>query len=90
MNVHLTPELEQLVQTKIESGQYNSASEVVGEALRLLHRKDELRALQLQELHKGIDQGLSEARRSQGIDGEKFMQAVIEDLDTRENTRKVG
>jgi hypothetical protein len=31
MNVHLTPELEQLVQAKVQSGRYNSASEVVRE-----------------------------------------------------------
>jgi antitoxin ParD1/3/4 len=35
MNVSLTPELEQFVQTKVQSGRYNSASEVVREALRL-------------------------------------------------------
>jgi antitoxin ParD1/3/4 len=36
MNVSLTPELEKFVGTKVESGRYNSASEVVREALRLL------------------------------------------------------
>ena len=46
MNVHLTPELEQLVQNKIQTGRYNSASEVVREALRLLEQKDELRTIQ--------------------------------------------
>ena len=35
MNVSLTPELEKLVNAKVESGRYNSASEVVREALRL-------------------------------------------------------
>ncbi len=40
MNVHLTPELEQLVQTKVQSGRYNSASEVVREALRLMEQRD--------------------------------------------------
>jgi len=33
MNVSLTPELEHLVNQKVESGMYNSASEVVREAL---------------------------------------------------------
>src|SRR5207244_1007686 len=32
MDVHLTPELEQLVQDKVQSGRYSSASEVVREA----------------------------------------------------------
>ena len=33
MNVHLTPELAQLVRTKVQGGRYNSVSEVVREAL---------------------------------------------------------
>ena len=38
MNVSLTPELEQYIRTKVDSGRYLSASEVVREALRLLER----------------------------------------------------
>jgi putative addiction module CopG family antidote len=37
MNVSLTPELEKFVRQKVASGLYNNASEVVREALRLLH-----------------------------------------------------
>ncbi|MGB8843566.1 MAG: type II toxin-antitoxin system ParD family antitoxin, partial [Aliidongia sp.] len=33
MNVSLTAELEQLIHLKVETGRYNSASEVVREAL---------------------------------------------------------
>jgi antitoxin ParD1/3/4 len=50
MNVSLTPELEQLVAEKVESGMYPSASEVVREALRLLKERDELRQARLEEL----------------------------------------
>ena len=35
MNVNLTPQLEELVRSKVASGLYTSASEVVREALRL-------------------------------------------------------
>ena len=41
MNVSLTPQLEKLVQKKVDSGRYTSASEVVREALRLLEKKDQ-------------------------------------------------
>ena len=44
MNVWLTPKLEQLVNDKVKSGLYNSASEVVREALRLLKEQDALKA----------------------------------------------
>ena len=90
MNVHLTPELEQLVQNKVQSGRYNSASEVVREALRLMEQKDEVRTIQLQELRNRIDRGLSQAERGEGTDGEVFMQGLIQELDTREAKRKAG
>jgi antitoxin ParD1/3/4 len=40
MNVTLTARLEALVRSKIASGQYSDASEVVEEALRLLDARD--------------------------------------------------
>ncbi len=43
MNVSLTPELETFVNTKVETGRYTSASEVVREALRLLEEHDQAR-----------------------------------------------
>lgn len=48
---------------------------------------DELRAVQLQQLRLRIDKGLAEAGRGDGVDGEAFMQALIDDLDTRETKR---
>jgi predicted nucleotidyltransferase len=40
MNVSLTPELEQYIRRKVDSGLYGNASEVVREALRLLVRRE--------------------------------------------------
>ncbi len=53
MNVSLTPELETLVNEKVKSGNYNSASEVVREALRLLKEQDELKRIR-REVMKGV------------------------------------
>ena len=57
LNVNLTPRLEKLVRQKVESGRYNSASEVVREALRLMETQNELHALQLERLRRDIRQG---------------------------------
>jgi antitoxin ParD1/3/4 len=65
MNVSLTPELERLVQEKVSSGLYNSASEVVREALRLLQERDELRKLRLEELRREIARGAEAADRGE-------------------------
>ena len=64
MNVHLTPELEQLVQGKVKSGRYNSASEVVREALRLLEQRDEVFTLGGDEVFDRIDTELEALERS--------------------------
>ena len=64
MNVNLTPQLEELVRSKVSSGMYTSASEVVREALRLMDEQDRLRQAKLDELRrevrKGLDSGPSE------------------------------
>ena len=59
MNVNLTPQLEELVRSKVASGMYTSASEVVREALRLMDEQDRLRAAKLQQLRDDIRQGLT-------------------------------
>jgi antitoxin ParD1/3/4 len=41
MNVSLTPDLENLIREKVDTGLYASASEVVREALRLMAQHDE-------------------------------------------------
>jgi len=59
MNVSLTTELEKFVSAKVDSGRYNSASEVVREALRLLEEHDQARSVQLagfsRELGRRLD-----------------------------------
>ena len=67
MNVSLTPELEQYIRTKVDSGRYLSASEVVREALRLLEQKEkQLEDLRV-EIQKGLDSGRSEPLNMEAI-----------------------
>jgi antitoxin ParD1/3/4 len=57
INVSLTPQLEQFVRQKVDSGRYNSASEVVREALRLMHSYEGLRASTLTQLRCDVEAG---------------------------------
>ena len=57
MNVSLTPNLEQFVRDLAGSGDYNNASEVVREAIRLLKRVEERRALKMERLRRAIGEG---------------------------------
>ena len=86
MNVHLTPRLEKMVRQKVASGLYNSASEVVREALRLLDEQDRLRAMRFEELRKQIQQGLDELDRGEGIVWDK--DAFLEEAQARLEARK--
>ena len=58
MNVSLTPKLEEWVRQKVESGLYNSASEVVREALRLMEENERLRAARVNQLRRDIREGV--------------------------------
>jgi len=58
VNVSLTPQLEVFVKQKVNKGLYNSASEVVREALRLLEERDALQAMRLEVLRNDIHQGI--------------------------------
>ncbi len=67
MNVSLTPELEKLVNAKVGSGRYTSASEVVREALRLLDEHDRARAAQLEEFNRELGRRLASLDRGETV-----------------------
>ena len=65
MSVSLTPDLEQVVRRKVESGLYLSTDDVLREALRLLDDRDRLRAMKLEELRKEIAVGIEQVERGE-------------------------
>ena len=69
MNISLTPQLEKLVNDRVESGLYTSASEVIREALRLLDSRD--RGMNHQ-LRTDVEAGLRqlEVRQSRPFDND--------------------
>jgi len=69
LNISLTPELERLVDEKVKSGRYASASEVIREGLRLLEEREELKQQRLVEVRRKIDRGIDQLDRGLGIPG---------------------
>jgi antitoxin ParD1/3/4 len=67
MNVSLTSELEKFVSAKVESGRYNSASEVVREALRLLEEHDQARSVQLDGFNRELGRRLDTLDRGKHV-----------------------
>ena len=60
MNISLPSRLEDLIRQEVESGRYDSFSQVIGEALLLLEERDHVRLMRrdrlLQEIAKGVYQ----------------------------------
>ena len=92
MNVSLTPELEEMVHRKVRSGRYNSASEVVREALRLMEERDEVKA----GIRQKIAAGVASARAGRLVDGEAAFEQLEAELngqmraEDEEKARKRG
>lgn len=61
LNVSLTPQLEAFIHETVTSGRYQSASEVVRTALRLLEEREQEHAARIdglrREIQKGLDSG---------------------------------
>jgi antitoxin ParD1/3/4 len=80
MNVSLTPELEKLVSDKVESGMYQTASEVIRESLRLLKERDERSA----ELRASVWAGFEQINRGEFAEyDEKSAKDLAKDIKTR-------
>ena len=83
MHVILTAELKRLVQQKVDSGDYASASEVVREALQLLDAYDELQKRRVEDLGRKIDEGIAQLDRGEGIPGEDSRRRLKTEVGTR-------
>jgi antitoxin ParD1/3/4 len=80
MNISLTAPLEALVQEKVASGFYNNASEVIREALRLMHERDQREAAKLERLRTEVAKGfesLDQGEFSKKSVGQIFDDAIL-------------
>ena len=82
MNVPLTPELEQLVVSKVKSGRYRSAGEVIREALRLLEMRDQVFTLHRDEVRAQIEEGWQAAKRGELADGDDVFDRMDAELES--------
>lgn len=80
MNISLTPELEKLVNDKVTTGMYQTASEVVREGLRLLRERDQ----RLEALRGDVRAGFEAAERGEFTE---YDASNIQELSDRIKTR---
>lgn len=62
-NVVLTERQEHLIETLVQSGRYQNASEVLREGLRLIERREEEDAAKLAALREAADLGIADLER---------------------------
>ena len=77
MNISLTPRLEKFVQDKVASGLYNSVSEVIREALRLLASKEGISEERLVQLNRDIEEGWNDLENGNYREGHTVMKEII-------------
>ena len=79
MNISLTPALEQFVNEKVATGLYNSVSEVIREALRLLIAQEKpISKAEIERLNQDIELGLNDAKILDGHSEMKNLMAKYE------------
>jgi antitoxin ParD1/3/4 len=86
MNVSLTPELENFVQSQIDSGLYFSQSEVILEGLRLLKKQDADRKNQWIQLKQDVEKGFDAIDRGSYTEYSSASEAA---MDLKEKSRSI-
>jgi antitoxin ParD1/3/4 len=71
-NISLTAHFDRLIEEKVRSGRYQSASEVVREGLRLMEERDAA----LAGTRRKIEAGWQESERGEGRDGDEVMKEL--------------
>ena len=74
MNVSLGNKWEKFVDKKVSSGDYQTASEVLRDGLRLLEERDLLKRVSVSsmaELEQKLMQGVASLERGEGVEGDE-------------------
>ena len=90
VNISITPELDAFLQARVQSGRYQTTSEVVREALRLLERQEAERDQAVQQLRARLEQGAAEASRGELLDGDAVFEELREMIEERRRARIVN
>ena len=83
MEITLQPELEQFIQEKITSGQYQSLNEAVNAGLKLLMEQELIYQGRFGELRQEIMVGIEASERGEVVDSETVFSSIQEKLEQR-------
>lgn len=80
LNVSLTPTLDRYVRSKVRSGRYESASEVIRESLRALQEREGGTDHFWADVRTKVAQARKDAANERVVDGEAAMARILADL----------
>jgi antitoxin ParD1/3/4 len=86
MSLSLTPEQSSFVNSCVETGRYQSASEVVRAGLRLLADQEASRLAELEAIRGLLKQGADSIDRGELIDADQFLSELKDKYVTQGNT----
>jgi antitoxin ParD1/3/4 len=75
LTISLTPQQAARIQSAVESGGYASNSEIIREALRLWEQREDIRALELENLKRAYAEGMASGE-GRSVDRSAFLQAL--------------
>jgi antitoxin ParD1/3/4 len=88
VNISLTPELNAFLQGRVKSGRYQTTSEVVREALRLLQYQEKEREESLKQLKTKLQRGAAHGTRGDLLDGNEVFQELREMIEERRRAKR--
>jgi antitoxin ParD1/3/4 len=88
LNVSLTPTLDRYVRTKVASGRYESASEVIRESLRFSQSAEHGALAFWTNVRNQVAVARRQIAEGLVIDGETAMNEIVEELTPRRSKRK--
>jgi antitoxin ParD1/3/4 len=88
VNISLTPELDAFLQSRVSSGRYQTASEVVREALRMLERVEKEREQAFHQLKAKLERGAGQAERGELLDGDEVFDELRQLIEERRRARQ--
>jgi antitoxin ParD1/3/4 len=88
VNVSLTPELDAFLQRRVRSGRYQTTSEVVREALRLLEQQEIRREESLRQFKAKLRRGAAQSETGELIDGDMAFDELRELIEERRRAKR--
>ena len=83
MNVSLTPEREQFIQSQLESGRYASSDELIIAGIKLLEEQERIYKGRFDELQREILIGIEASEQGEVVDGETVFRELEQKLQQR-------